>query len=70
MCYLCISLALNLREPTGKLLVYLHSYMSANGRILNVYEDKLLREILKQEGEKQHTKWRCYIMSSFLIIPL
>jgi len=44
MCYLYISLALNFRNPTGKLLVYVHSYMSINGRVLNVYEDKLLRK--------------------------
>jgi hypothetical protein len=31
--------------------------MSINGSVLNVYEDKLLREILTEEEMKQHTKW-------------
>jgi hypothetical protein len=44
--------------------------MSVNGRILNAFEDKLLREILTEEEMKQHTKWGCYIMGSFIIGPL
>jgi hypothetical protein len=70
MCYLGISLPLSLRNPTGKLLVYVHSNMSENGRVLNVYEDKLLTEILNEEEMKQHTKLGCYRMSSFIISPL
>jgi hypothetical protein len=69
MRYLYIPLPLNLRNPTGKLLVYLHPYMSINGKVFNVYEDKFLREILNKEEMKQHTKWGCYIMSSFIIVP-
>jgi hypothetical protein len=53
MCYIYISLALNLGNPTGKLLVYVHPYMSENGRLLNVYEEKLRWEILTQKEGKQ-----------------